>query len=349
MKLNKVGFFGEVVGWEEGKFKVRYVTALCNIIAASLFFSGCVSLPYQPSAARPASSEQSAPLPPPLIRPGEPQIERGEPYVLIDGIGHLFFSLPEKLILWNWKMGNHDISPETEKAIKDYLTLNNLSDVKVRLNDYAPLDEWRRLFNNESIGPWWRYTIGALMNVAYTILPGRILGGDHYNTFTNTIHIYSDLPVVGLHEAGHSKDYEHREYKALSAIARLLPLVPLFQEEFASSEAISYAAEYQMPHTLRSCYKIHYPAWGTYAGGEASRFLPGGSLINAAFAIPGHIIGRIKASKVEAPACSNVAYEVNSFDPLLARPVVPLAITANDNPGTSTGTPSSESRSSDIR
>ena len=288
------------------------------IFVLSLFISGCISLPYRPSS---PTDIVGAETPEPLIRPGEPQIERGEPSVLIDGIGHLLFSLPEKLILWNWKMGNHDISAETEKAIKDYLTLNQLSDVKVRLNDYAPLDEWRRLFNNDSIGPWWRYTIGALINVVYTIFPGRILGGDHYNTFTNTIHIYSDLPVVGLHEAGHSKDYERREYKALAALARLLPLVPLVQEEVASSEAVSYAAEYDMPHTLKSCYKLLYPAWGTYAGGEISRFLPGGSLLNLAFAIPGHIVGRVKASRVEAPACSSVDHEVNRFNPQKAQPL----------------------------
>jgi hypothetical protein len=241
--------------------------------------------------------------------------------VLIDGIGHLFFSLPEKLILWNWKMGNHDISPETEKAIKDYLAVNHLHDVKVRLNDYAPLDEWRRLFNNESIGPWWRYTIGVINNIFYTLLPGRIFGGDYYNTFTNTINIFSDLPAVGLHEAGHSKDYAQRQYKALSALARILPLVPLFQEEVASSEAISYTDEYKMLHTQKSGYKILYPAWGTYAGGELTRFVPGVRLLSLAFVIPGHIIGRIKASEINAPQCSDVAYEVNTFDSKRAVPV----------------------------
>jgi hypothetical protein len=265
------------------------------------------------------------------MRPNEPQIERGEPYVIVDGIGHLFFSLPEKLILWNWKMGNHDISPETEKAIKDYLALNQLDDVKVRLNDYAPLDEWRRLFNNEAIGPWWRYSVGALLNIVYTLLPGRIFGGDHYNTFTNTIHIYSDLPVVGLHEAGHSKDYAQRDLKALAALARMLPVVPLFQEEVASSEAISYATQYEMNYTLKSSYKLLYPAWGTYAGGEISRAFPGTSLISLIAVIPGHIIGRIKASEVEAPLCGDVAYEVNSFNPAQAVPVAPLMCEANSS------------------
>jgi hypothetical protein len=291
------------------------------IVLSGVLLSSCATVPYRVTE---SSDFRGIPGAPPLIRQDEPQIERGEPYLLVDGIGHLFFSLPEKLILWNWKMGNHDISPETEKAVKDYLALNNLRDVKVRLNDYAPLDEWRRLFNNEAIGPWWRYTIGALINVVYTILPGRIFGGDHYNTFTNTVHIYSDLPVVGLHEAGHAKDYAQRDLKAWAALARMLPLVPLFQEEVASSDAISLATQYEMPYTLKSGYKLLYPAWGTYAGGELSRVLPGVSLLNALAAIPGHIVGRIKASNVEAPQCGDVAYEVNAFNPVDPKPVAPM-------------------------
>jgi hypothetical protein len=106
-----------------------------------------------------------------------------------------------------------------------------------------------------------------------------------HNTFTNTIHIYSDLPVVGLHEAEHAKDYAQRDLKAWASLARMLPLVPLFQEEVASSDAISLVTQYEMPYTLKSGHKLLYPAWGTYAGGELSRVLPGVSLLNALAAI----------------------------------------------------------------
>ena len=53
------------------------------------------------------------------------------------------FGIPSKIILWNSRIDNHDISPETEAAIAEYMAANELWDVKVRLNQYAPLDEWR--------------------------------------------------------------------------------------------------------------------------------------------------------------------------------------------------------------
>jgi hypothetical protein len=141
----------------------------------------------------------------------EPQISRGDPNAVADSLGHYLFSLPEKLVLWNWKMGNHDISPETEQQIREYLDRNDLREVKVRLNEYAPLSEFSRLTKNRGVGAGWRYTLGLISWVFYTILPGRIIGGDAYNPYTNSIYLYSDLPPVGLHEGGHAKDIAGRE------------------------------------------------------------------------------------------------------------------------------------------
>src|SRR6056297_292372 len=44
----------------------------------------------------------------------------------------------------------------------------------------------------------WRYTAGVYNGLKYTLLPGRLLGGDWYNPFTNTTHIYSDLAPVAI-------------------------------------------------------------------------------------------------------------------------------------------------------
>jgi hypothetical protein len=52
---------------------------------------------------------------------------------------------------------------------------------------------------------------------------------------------------------------------------------------------------------LESGYKILYPAYGTYVGSEALGGVPVvGPLAGAIGAIPGHIVGRIKASRVRA-------------------------------------------------
>lgn len=250
---------------------------------------GCAKAPYKPRGDR-------FPNPEPFV--DEPQISRGEPNVIADSLGHYLFSLPEKLVLWSWRMGNHDISPETEQEIREYLERNELREVKVRLNEYAPLSEFSRLTKNRGVGAGWRYTVGILSWLYYTILPGRIFGGDAYNPYTNSIYIYSDLSVVGLHEGGHAKDTAGRKWKGSRAILRILPLFPLFDEARASNDALGYSLD-KDPRLLEKGYKLLYPAYGTYVGGEAFSTVPVvGPLAGAIGAIPGHIIGRIKASGV---------------------------------------------------
>jgi hypothetical protein len=228
----------------------------------------------------------------------EPQISRGEPNVVVDGLGNYLFSLPEKLILWNWKMGSHDISPETEAVMQTYLERNQLKEVKVRLNEYAPIGEWRRLVNNDGVGAGWRYSLGLLSWLFYTILPGRLLGGDAYNPYTNSIYLYSDVPAVALHEGGHAKDIAGRNWKGSRAALYILPTAPLFIEARATNDALGYSLDTD-PKLLDSGYKVLYPAYGTYVGSEALGAVPiVGTLIGAVGAIPGHILGRIKASNV---------------------------------------------------
>ena len=122
---------------------------------ALLLLSGCAAVPYQYTSNVEAPNSLE-------LRPGEAQIERGRPVGFVDGIGHYFFSLPSKLILWNWSVDNHNVSPETEAALSTYLAANDLPNVKVRINQYAPGGEWRRLVLNRSINGFWRYTIGAI-------------------------------------------------------------------------------------------------------------------------------------------------------------------------------------------
>jgi len=262
--------------------------------------TACAAVPYVPGQ----GIEGPRTLP---LRPGEAQIERGRPSPFLDGLGHYVLSLPTKLLLWNWDVDNHEISPETEARMAKYLADNDLHQVKVRLNEYAPGAEWRRLIHNRAVNGFWRYTIGALTVSLYTILPGRafagLLGGDHYNPFTNTINLYSDHPAVALHEAGHAKDFAQRKYKGTYGALRILPLVPLFQEGLATGDAIGYDRDLGLTEAEKADYKVLYPAYGTYVVGEGLRWIstPWAYPIQLAAAIPGHIVGRIKAAGVEEP------------------------------------------------
>ena len=275
-------------------FRCRSLPSLALLLAA-LSAASCATVPYTYGAAHEG---------PDIFKKGEPQISRGKPYAVLDGLGEVL-SLPSKLILWNRDVDRHRVSPETEVALQAYLADNGLDTVKVRLNQYAPGGEWRRLVKNKSVGWFYRYTFGALSVAFYTILPGRLFGGDHYNPFTNTMNIYSDDPAILLHEAGHAKDFARRKWKGSYALLRAIPFVPLYNEAVATNDAIDYTIDKQQPAAQKDAYKILYPAYGTYVSGEVAAWFGGpfsyleSLAVALAGAIPGHIAGRIKAAHVE--------------------------------------------------
>ena len=212
------------------------VTRSAALCALSLLVAGCATQRYPLYGERIESEKVTK------LRPNELQIERGQKNTFtkwfVDGPAHYLFSLPTKILLLNWKMGNRNISAETEAALVEYLDKNELRNVKIRLNQYAPGDEWSRLFRNREVGAFWRFTNGFFSVLAYTLIPGRLLGGDAYNQYTNTIYLYSDVRSVALHEGGHAKDFATRLYKGSYGFTRAFPLIALRQEAIASSDAL---------------------------------------------------------------------------------------------------------------
>lgn len=192
---------------------------------------------------------------------------------LVDAVGWVI-GIPGKILLWNRKVENHSISAETEIELAQYLNDNQLDEVKVRLNQYNPIDDWRRLRRNTSVAWPLRYSLGTLSVCAETIIPGRVFGGDHYNPFTGTIHLYSDLPVIALHEAAHAKDFARRTYPGAYAAIYLVPGVPLWHESIATSDVLAYVHYQEDPPLIRQAYQVLYPAYGTYVGDSLGYFVP---------------------------------------------------------------------------
>ena len=260
---------------------------LCGLgMLAIIFASGCRVLEPRPIAVVRNN------MPTELIADGEPQIERGKPRTVIDGFGWVW-GIPSKLMLWNRNIENHRISPETETLLTEYLETNGLSDVKVRLNQYRPWDDWRRLTRNTSVAWPWRYTFGAVATLGETVVPGRLFGGDHYNPYTGTIHLYGDVPAIAFHEAAHAKDFSNRKYPGTYAAVYILPAVPLWHERIASNDVLSYVLYRDDKRLQRQAYHILYPAYGTYMGEATGYAFPryanpiylGGILV-------GHAMGR---------------------------------------------------------
>jgi len=210
---------------------------------------------------------------PELIMDAGPVIERGKPRPIIDGIGWVV-GVPGRLLLWDPRIDNHQISKKTESVVAQYIAENDLHHIKVRLNQYAPIEDWHRLRKNKTVGWPARYTLGVLSVAGEAILPGRIFGGDHFNPFTSTVHLYSDVPAIGLHEAAHAKDFSRRDYPGTYALVYLLPIVPLWHEKIATGDVVDYVQKTDDEHLIRETYRVLYPAYGTYVGGAAGWVLP---------------------------------------------------------------------------
>lgn len=255
------------------KFRIRqFVIA---IVIAAQFLTGCAY--YSPYVGK---------------NPENPQFERGMPVLPLDAFGDLISKLPQ-LLFWTRKYGNHNISPETEKALAEFIEYYKLGDVKVRINQWAPHKELGRLIKNKHIG--WPYKIIFFPSTLIVSLLARPFSGlifsDYYDPGSNSIHIFSDEIPIALHEAGHARDFAEAEYKGTYSLARVLPGVDLVQENLATEEALVYLEEHKQYDQLIRSYQILYPAYATYA----IAYLANSPIAYVGAITFGHIIGRYKA------------------------------------------------------
>ena len=231
------------------------------------------------------------------LSPTDMQIVRGQPYPLLDGTGRVL-GFPDQLLLWNRRVNNHQISPRTEQMVAGYLAENNLPEVLVRVNQYAPLDEWRRLVRNKRIGAGWRYTVGAAEVLLYALIPGRLIGDDWYNPFTDTINLYSDVPAIALHEAAYAKDVHQRRLPGTYAAVQYLPLVGMWYRTNATCEVLDYFDEHDGTVADRQeADRILFPMYGGALGGQIGSFVPLPFMdlaLNLTGTAVGHVVGQCR-------------------------------------------------------
>lgn len=188
--------------------------------------------------------------------------------------------------------------------IAEYLWANDLPDVMVRVNQYAPLDEWKRLSANRRIAAGWRYTVGTFDLLLYTLMPGRLFGNDWYNPFTNTINLYSDVPSIALHEAAYAKDVHHRRYPGTYVTVQHIPVVGMWYRTNATADILQYLKQHGgSVAEIQEADEILYPMYAGAAGGQIGQFIPipfVGEALNLAGAGVGHIVGRYRAHQDRA-------------------------------------------------
>lgn len=226
-------------------------------------------------------------------------IQRGRPMFIFDAIGNILSIFP-KIIFLNWRMNNHRISGETEDYMKRFIERHGLEDVTVRLNQYAPIEELLSLEKNKSVSPLLRYPFGGLFMFSYTFTPMRLVGGDCYNPYANTVHIFSDHIGIALHELGHALDFKRRRFPGLYSLLRFIPVVTLYQEYKATKYALDFLREGEDKENEVAAYRILFPAYSSYVFGFFSDIVPTlSSFLMFPFIIAGHVVGRVKASHVK--------------------------------------------------
>ncbi|MCA9059198.1 MAG: hypothetical protein KDA85_11885 [Planctomycetaceae bacterium] len=260
-------------------------------LLAVVFLSGCAALPATPiRMGRPqsalSSQNASSISSPAMSGSGHDQFsavssngpvnqesscsspidaEFGRQSAVVDAVGNVI-GIPRKILLWDRRADNHRVSGTTVGEVSDYLIMNGLTDVKVRVNQYAPMDEWRRLVHNRRIAPGWKYTVGVLKHLEYSIFPGRIWGGDEYNPFTNSVSLYSDIPSPGLAESAYAKNIHSQSYPGTYATAQLLPIIGLQHESLATDDAMSYVQTFGSSDDLSATRRILYARYGMEVG-----------------------------------------------------------------------------------
>lgn len=227
----------------------------------------------------------------------EPQFEHGKPNKVVDGVGWAF-GIPAKIALWDRRAENHRVSQATEEDLAQYMAIHGMQSTKVRINQYDPGGEWRRLAANKQVGAGWRYTVGALSTLGYTIFPGRVfsgfVGGDKYNAYTDSVYVYSDIPAVAIEQAAHARNVRARDLPGTYAAVFSLPVLTLVPEKVAKDEVYAYAGSFGTPEEQMAMRQALYPQFGGEIGGAVGWIVPGANaLFTLAGAGVGHVVNQV--------------------------------------------------------
>ncbi|HEV3338846.1 MAG TPA: hypothetical protein VG125_00770 [Pirellulales bacterium] len=270
-------------------YRCRVAGRLDKAVAlVALLTCGCATTPYQYGRFHPQSpgGVQLQPI----------EVRYGQPRKTLDRIGYVL-GTPARIITLNKKMNNHDISPETLEKLKIYMAVNDITDVCVAVNEYDPKGQWQRLRENKRVAAGWRYSVGTLNWLSYTILPNRLFGGDRYSPYTNTLNLSSDVPAQVLSAAAYAKDiHSQRLPGTYAAFVNDMPVLSVVREAKAARDVLGYARARHDWKSEQQAYHVLYPQIGGATVGTAGVFVPTvGPLLHLGGVAAGHAVGRTVA------------------------------------------------------
>jgi hypothetical protein len=271
--------------------------AFLMVSAVSLMLSGCVSDPtwvrHEPAALRLLAT--------PTESLSALDLRRGRPQKFVDSAGWVF-GIPRKLLLWDRRVDNHDVGDETMQTVAKFADAYELDGLCVRVNQYDPLGEFSRLRTNQSVAPGWRYTFGTIRVIGYTLVPGRIFGGDQYNPFTNSVYLYSDVPALAVEATAYAKDVTGRSLPGTYAAVNELPFVSIWHETVNVRDAVAFVEASGTSEERADGLRVLHANYGSTVAVATGA----GPIVQVGAAVAGQFTGRFQASRLPDPAAKPV-------------------------------------------
>lgn len=221
----------------------------------------------------------------------------GQPNKLVDSAGWIV-GIPRKVLLWDRRVDNHDVGDETTETMASFAQLHELEGVCIRVNQYDPLDEFSRLRSNQSVAPGWRYTFGTMRLISYTLVPGRVFGGDQYNPYTNSVYIYSDVPALAVEAAAYAKDVQSRSLPGTYAAVNELPFVSIWHETVNVRDAAAFMKSHGTDQQRTDGLRVLHANYGSTLAVATGA----GPVAQIGAAVAGQLTGRFHASRHTAAA-----------------------------------------------
>lgn len=221
-------------------------------------------------------------------------VRYGRPNKVIDSAGWLF-GMPRKLLLWDRRVDNHDVSDQTTESIATFAEMHQLDGLCARINQYDPIDEFSRLRTNTTVAPGWRYTLGTMSVIGYTLIPGRLIGLDQYNPYTNSVYVYSDVPALAVEATAYAKDVRSRTLPGTYAAVNHLPFVSIWHESVNVRDAVAFVEQHGTPDERVDGLRVLHANYGSTIAVATGA----GPIAQIGGAVAGQVTGRFQAARIE--------------------------------------------------
>ena len=222
---------------------------------------GCQSAPYRYGDFHPEGGPAPA-----LV------VVRGEPHRQLDAAREVIRS-PRRLIPERWRPEERTTA-EAEAELYQYLEHNELTDLHVEIGHYDPAEQFRRLHANDRIGAGWRYTVGVVSLVPYTLFPSRVFGTTRYNPFTNTLSLNSPSVPKTLYEAAWAKQVRSQVVPGTYVVGSALPGVGLLCKAQTGDEVLGYLRSQEEWELEKQAYPHVYGELGAEGMGLVGYLTP---------------------------------------------------------------------------